>query len=124
MLRIRCIHSGFLPVSRDRIEQAQELFREAFPQLAGAADKIPDILKRPIEHGYSAAMILLERGMGRVDAFALVLHFPNCKSVLLDYICRACDDPWGRSGDGALRGGSRILPMCGRAGVVFGRSAR
>ena len=86
MLRIRCIHSGFLPLNRDCIEQAQGLFREAFPQLAGAADKIPAILKRPIEHGYSAALILLERGMGRVDAFALVLHFPNCKSVLLDYI--------------------------------------
>jgi len=31
MLRIRCIHSGFLPVNCDRIEQTKGLFREAFP---------------------------------------------------------------------------------------------
>ena len=86
MIRIRCIHSGFLPLHSDLIEQAKALFREAFPQIADSAEKIPEILKRPVEHGYSAALILLERAMGRVDAFALVLHFPNCKSVFLDYL--------------------------------------
>ncbi len=86
MIRIRCIHSGFLPLNRHLIEQAKGLFRESFPEIADAAESIPSILKRPIEHGYSAGLILLERGMGRVDAFALVLHFPNCKSVFLDYI--------------------------------------
>lgn len=86
MIRIRCIHSGFLPMNRDCIEQVKDLFRKAFPEIADTAEKIPSILKRPIEHGYSAALILLERSLGRVDAFALVLHFPNCKSVFLDYI--------------------------------------
>ena len=86
MLRIRFIHSGFLPVNHDRIEQVKDMFREGFPQFSDMAERIPSILKRPIEHGYSAALILLERSMGRVDAFALVLHFPNCKSVFLDYI--------------------------------------
>jgi len=28
--------------------------------MAGAAEIIPSILKRPIEHGYSAAVILLD----------------------------------------------------------------
>lgn len=86
MLRIRCIHGGFLPINRDRIEQAQGLFREAFPDIADAADKIPAFLEKPVEHGFSAGLILLERGAGRVDAFALVLHFPHCQSVFLDYL--------------------------------------
>jgi len=86
MIRVHCIHSGFLPLNRDLVEQAQGLFREAFPQFAGAADKIPAVLSRPLQQGYSAGLVLLERGVGRVDAFALVLHFPNCKSVFLDYL--------------------------------------
>ena len=86
MIRIRCIHGGFSPMNRDRIEQAKRLFQDAFPQIADAAEKISSILERPTEHGYSAALIMLERGMDRVDAFAFVLHFPHCKSVFLDYI--------------------------------------
>lgn len=86
MIRIRCIHSGALPLNRDRIEQVKGLFREAFPRIAESAEKIPSILNKPLEHGYRAALIVLERSMSRVDAFGLVLHFPHCKNVFLDYI--------------------------------------
>lgn len=86
MIRIRFIHCGYLPLNRDLILQAQNLFREAFPSLASHADKIPSMLNRPIQQGYSAALVVLEGRKGHVDAFALVLHFPECKSVFLDYI--------------------------------------
>jgi len=86
MIRIRCIHSGVLPLNRDRIEQVKGLFREAFPRIADSAEKIPSMLNKPIEHGYRAALIMLEQSMERVDAFGLVLNFPHCKSVFLDYI--------------------------------------
>ena len=86
MIRIRCIQSSYGSVNNDRIEQVKDLFKEAFPEFADKAERIRSILKRPFKYGYSAALILLERGMGRVDAFAFVLHFPDCKSAFLDYI--------------------------------------
>ncbi len=86
MIRIRCIHSGYLPINRDRIEQVKTIFAQAFPDLAEQADKIPQILQKPLEHNYNAALIVLERGQGKANAFALILHFPHCNSVFLDYL--------------------------------------
>jgi len=47
MLRIRAIHGGTLILSRDRLEQVQELFRLSFPDLAGYAATIPSMLRDP-----------------------------------------------------------------------------
>ncbi len=114
MIRIRCIHSGILSLSRDRIDQTKDLFREAFPHIADKAEKIPLMLDKPIEHGYRAVLIVLERSMGRVDAFGLVLHFPECRSVFLDYIAVR----------GSIRGGGlgtalyeAIREYCQKVGV-------
>jgi len=52
MIRVGCIRSGFLPVNRDRIEQAKGLFRKAFPQITdaqkyGRLGNLPHIGQQP-----------------------------------------------------------------------------
>ncbi|HUT92045.1 MAG TPA: histone deacetylase family protein [Thermoguttaceae bacterium] len=86
MIRIRVIYGSSFLLSRDRLEQVQEIFRQAFPSLAGYADKIPSLLRDPIEHGYRSALLVAEGAIGRVDGFALVMHFPGIESSLLDFI--------------------------------------
>ncbi len=86
MIRIRAIHGGAFLLSRDRIEQVQEIFRSAFPSLAGYADRIPDLLRDPVQHGYQSVLLVAEGAVGRVDAFALLLHFTGVECCFLDFI--------------------------------------
>ena len=75
MLRIRAIHGATFILSRDRLEQVQEIFRLSFPDLAGYADAIPSMLRDPVQHGFRSVLLIAEGAVGRVDAFALLLHF-------------------------------------------------
>ncbi len=86
MIRIRVIYGGASLLSRDRVEQVQEIFRASFPELAGYADRIPALLRDPIAHGYRAVLVVAEGAAGRVDGFALVLHFAAERCVFLDFI--------------------------------------
>jgi len=86
MLRIRAIHGGTLILSRDRIEQVQEIFRLSFPDLAGYADSIPSMLRDPVHHGFRSVLLIAEGAVGRVDAFALMLHFSAAECCFLDFI--------------------------------------
>jgi len=86
MLRIRAIHGGAFPLSRDRLEQVQEIFRLSFPDLSGYADSIPSMLRDPIHHGFRSVLLIAEGGVGRVDAFALILHFSAAECCFLDFI--------------------------------------
>ncbi len=86
MIRIRCITSPVLPIAHDRIDQAKEIFRENFPQLAGYTDKIPELLLNPFKLDYQTVLILAETTLGKVTGFALLLHFPTIKSSFLDFI--------------------------------------
>lgn len=88
MIRIRALQGGSFILSNDRIEQVQEIFRQAFPHpdMAGYANKIPELLRDPIEHGYHAALLVAERAFGRVDGFAFVINFPQSECAFLDFI--------------------------------------
>jgi len=86
MIRIRVVHSTSFLLSRDRIAQVQDIFRHSFPSLAKYADTIPSLLYDPLRHGYSSALLVAEAALGRVDAFALVLHFPATQTCFLDFI--------------------------------------
>lgn len=119
MLRIRCIHSGLLPANRDRIAQVQDLFREAFPELADAAEKIPSFLEHPVEHGFSTSLLLLERGSGSVDAFALVAHFPRCQSVFLDYLAVRRSTRGGGTGTALYEAVREYCQDVGARGLYF-----
>lgn len=86
MIRIRIIYGSAFFLSRNRVEQVQEIFRQSFPELAGYADRIPMVLRDPIHYGYRSAILVAEGATSRVDAFALVMHFPGVECCLLDFI--------------------------------------
>jgi len=86
MIKIRTIHSGAFLLSRDRIEQVQAIFREAFPDMAGYAEQIPMLLRDPVQFGYRSALLVAEGAIGRLDGFALLLHFASANCVFLDFI--------------------------------------
>ena len=88
MIRIRAVQGGSYVLSRDRIEQVQEIFQQAFPEpdMAGYATRIPELLRDPIEQGYHSALLIAERAFGKVDGFALVINFPQTECAFLDFI--------------------------------------
>jgi acetoin utilization deacetylase AcuC-like enzyme/GNAT superfamily N-acetyltransferase len=86
MIRIRGIHGDAFLLSRDRLEQVQDIFRQAFPEMAGYADRIPSLLRDPIHYGYRSALLVAESAVAQIDAFALVLHFPGVECCFLDFI--------------------------------------
>jgi acetoin utilization deacetylase AcuC-like enzyme/GNAT superfamily N-acetyltransferase len=86
MIRIRTMHSVDLPISRDRLAQAQEIFRRNFPGQADYADRIPELLEDPFKHGYRAVLLVAETATGRVNGFCLLLHFTKVNSTFLDFI--------------------------------------
>lgn len=73
-------------MSRERLEQVKDIYRRSFPEMADYADKIPELLRDPIRHGYRSYLLIAEGTGARVDAFALMMHFPDSKCCLLDYI--------------------------------------
>ncbi len=86
MIRIRVIQSNISVISLDRIEQVKDIFRISFPEIADYAEKIPLLLKDPVSEGYSTSLIIFEKSMGVVEAFALVIHFPVISSSFLDFL--------------------------------------
>ncbi len=86
MIRICVVHGAAFLLSRDRLEQVQELFRQTFPDMAGYADQIPALLRDPVQYGYRSALLVAEGAVGRVDGFALLMHFPSVACAFLDYI--------------------------------------
>lgn len=64
----------------------EALFRQSFPKLAGYADQIPLRLHNPVGYGYRSTLLVAENTNGRVDAFALVIHFPDAATSFLDFI--------------------------------------
>ncbi len=86
MIRIRTIHSADAPRARDRILQAQRILRENFPGWGHDADRMGQWLTDPIRTGWRATLLVAETRQGRVNGFALVLHFSRTNSSFLDYI--------------------------------------
>ena len=86
MIRIRVLQGTCFLLSHDRMEQVQSMFRESFPSMASYADEIPSLLRDPVHHGYRTALLVAEGALGRVDAFALVLYFPDIRVAFLDFI--------------------------------------
>jgi acetoin utilization deacetylase AcuC-like enzyme/GNAT superfamily N-acetyltransferase len=85
MIRVRVIQSNISVISLDRIEQVKDIFRISFPEIADYAEKIPLLLKDPVSEGFSTSLIIFEKSMGIVEAFAMVIHFPIISSSFLDF---------------------------------------
>jgi acetoin utilization deacetylase AcuC-like enzyme/GNAT superfamily N-acetyltransferase len=86
VIRLRVVQGTHFLLSRDRMTQVQGIFRETFPQLADYADRIPSLLREPVRHGYRSVLLVAEGALGRVDAFALLMHFYEVESSFLDFI--------------------------------------
>ncbi len=86
MIRIRILRDTGSLISRDRVKQIQEIFVQSFPKLAGYAEKIPLLIRDPIRHRYCTILVVAEGALGRVDGFALVMHFPEINFCFLDFI--------------------------------------
>ncbi|MBN1475120.1 histone deacetylase family protein [Candidatus Sumerlaeota bacterium] len=86
MIKIRLVQDTSSLLSRDRIEQVQGIFREAFPGMVHHAERISALIRNPMQSGHCTALLLAEGALSRVDAFALVLHFPEIECCFLDFI--------------------------------------
>ena len=86
LIKIHAIHGAAFLLSRDRLEQVQEIFRLTFPDMAGYADRIPSLLRDPVRYGYRSALLVAESALARVDGFALLMHFSAVECALLDFI--------------------------------------
>lgn len=86
MIRIQRVYGATLPIDRQRIQQAQEIFRQNFGAVASYADKFPDMLEHPFKYGYTTVLLVSETAMAKVTGFSLILHFPEINSSLLDFI--------------------------------------
>ncbi len=83
------------------MEQVQAIFKQTFPSLSKYADRLPSLLREPVHHGYRTVLIVAEGALGRVDGFALVIHFHEIKTAFLDFIATRPDMRGGGVG-GAL----------------------
>jgi len=119
MLRIRAIHGGAFLVSRDRLEQVQEIFRLSFPDLADYAEKIPSLLSDPVRHGFHSVLLIAERAAGRVDGFALVLHFAAAEFCFLDFIAARPGLRGGGLGAALYEAAREYAERCGAKGLYL-----
>jgi len=108
MIKVLVLGEAHFPLARNRMAQVQAIFRQSFPDLADDAEALPARLQNPVEHGYRAILLVAESAQGRVDAFALLIHFPNIRCAFLDFIASKGEIRGGGMG-GALYEGVREL---------------
>lgn len=102
MFRIRRIHDDVLPVNRDAIRQAQEIFRYRFSAVHPAEiDGIAEKLRNPFKQQFRSVLLVAERGQGHVVGFGFLMHEPTLEFCYLDFIASA-QDVTGRGVGGAL----------------------
>ncbi|MDO3378555.1 histone deacetylase family protein [Geoalkalibacter halelectricus] len=120
MFRIRRIYDDLRPVNRDALVQVQQILREQFPALNPAdIDKIPELLRNPLKHGFRAILYVAENQRGQVRGFALLSYDPELGFAYLDYISAAKATTGGGIG-GALYEHVREEALAlGAVGIFF-----
>jgi len=119
MLRIRAILGSSFLLSRERVEQVQKIFQQAFPDLASYADRIPSLLQDPVEHGFRSVLLVAEGAVGRVDGFALALHFAEAKCLFLDFIAVRPDLQGSGLGAALYEATREYAQRCGARGLYL-----
>ncbi|WP_305042820.1 histone deacetylase family protein [Geoalkalibacter sp.] len=90
MFRIRRIYDDLRPINRDALNQVRQILRDQFPALNTAdIDKIPELLRNPLKHGFRAILYVAENQRGQVRGFALLSYEPGLRFAYLDYISAA-----------------------------------
>ncbi len=86
MFRIRRIHDDTLPQDREAIATAQSILREQFQLLSREEiEELPGLLRDPVGHGFRTVLFVADV-RGKVQGFALLMHFPDLRFCYLDFI--------------------------------------
>jgi len=102
MFRIRRIHDNLRPLNQAALAQVEQILQDQFPLLAKSdVDKIPELLRNPVKHGFKSILYVAEDARQRVQGFALLSHEPDLRFCYLDYISAAKHTTGGGIG-GAL----------------------
>lgn len=90
MFRIRKILDNTSVANSDTIAQVREILKKQFP-LARKEElvKISLQLNDPMKYRYRSILFVVENSLGRVKAFAMLLHMPDIKIAYLELISTA-----------------------------------
>ena len=119
MIRIQRVYGSVLPIDRQRISQAQEIFRQNFSAVASYADNIPDVLDHPFKFGYDSILLVCETAMAKVMGFSLVMHFPEINSSLLDFLATRRQMRGGGIGGALFEATQEYLQQQGSRGLYM-----
>src|ERR1700722_8537460 len=86
MIRFGRIFDQVTEADRRKMTEVQALFREAFPDATGDAERIPELLERRHELGYVVVLLTAEEEGERVIGFALAHYYPNLHYAYLEYL--------------------------------------
>lgn len=90
MFRIRKIFDNTSAANRETISQVREILRKQFPSARKEElVKISLQLNDPMKYRYRSILFVVESSLGRVKAFAMLLHMPDIKIAYLELISTA-----------------------------------
>lgn len=90
MFRIRKILDNTSAANSDTIGQVREILKKQFPSARKEElVKISLQLNDPIKYRYRSILFVVENSLGRVKAFAMLLHMPDIKIAYLELISAA-----------------------------------
>ncbi|MBU2515700.1 histone deacetylase family protein [bacterium] len=119
MIKIRILNSPYFLLSKDRVQQVQQLFRLSFPKLANYAEQIPAMLYNPFKYGYQSTLLIAEGALNRVDAFALLMHFSETSSSFLDFFATRRDIRGGGIGSALYDAVRELCQEMGEKGIYL-----
>jgi acetoin utilization deacetylase AcuC-like enzyme/GNAT superfamily N-acetyltransferase len=87
VFRIRRIYDDVLPLDRQVLRQIRVILEQHFSLLSEEEkEKLPDLLKNPLKHGFRTILFVAEDGRHQVQGFAILYHFPDLRFCLLDFL--------------------------------------
>ncbi len=119
MIKIRVLNSPYFLLSKDRIQQVQQLFKESFPNMAAYSERIPALLYNPVQYGFRSSLLIAEGALNRVDAFALVIHFAETRSSFLDFFATRKDIRGGGIGGALYEAVRELCQEMGDKGIYL-----
>lgn len=115
MFRIRRVHDAVLAVNRDAIEQAQDIIRAQFDDVADfKIREIPEKLHNPMKFNFRSVLFVCDDRKGRVKGFALFSAEPGLGFGYLDLIALADTSKGGGVGAALYR---RVQEECVSLGL-------
>jgi acetoin utilization deacetylase AcuC-like enzyme len=86
MIRIRRIYDTVLPINARAVRQVQDILKTQFGLGEGEAASLPRKLRNPFKHRFRTILFVADDMVGRVKAFAILLHEPDLEFCFLDFI--------------------------------------